>query len=82
MYYDVNNLYGWAIYQPLPYSKFQWVKEAANFDVSAIMDSFTDYILEVDFEYPQHLHDNTLIYRSVQFADKSPGKHEAKLLAM
>ncbi|KYQ48100.1 hypothetical protein ALC60_12862, partial [Trachymyrmex zeteki] len=58
MYYDVNNLYGWAMCQPLPYADFQWVEDAANFDVSAIAsDSPTGYILKVDLEYPQHLHD-------------------------
>ncbi|KAG5328923.1 ZFYV9 protein, partial [Acromyrmex charruanus] len=80
--YDVNNLYGWAMCQPLPYAEFRWVEEAANFDVSAIaLDSPTGYIFEVDLEYPQHLHDQ---YTDLPFCptrDKPPGKREAKLLA-
>uniref|UniRef100_UPI00358F9C4F uncharacterized protein n=1 Tax=Myxine glutinosa TaxID=7769 RepID=UPI00358F9C4F len=27
MYYDANNLYGWAMSQALPYGKLRWVKE-------------------------------------------------------
>ncbi|KYN22578.1 hypothetical protein ALC57_05017, partial [Trachymyrmex cornetzi] len=82
MYYDVNNLYGWAMCQPLPYAEFQWVKDVANFDVSAIaLDSPIGYIFEVDLEYPQHLHD---IHADLPFCptrDKPPGKCEDKLLA-
>ncbi|XP_011859786.1 PREDICTED: uncharacterized protein LOC105557208 [Vollenhovia emeryi] len=47
MYFDVNNLYGWAMCQPLPYAKFRWVDDVADFDFSAIAsDSPTGYILE------------------------------------
>ena len=27
MYLDVNNLYGWALSQPLPTGRFKWLKE-------------------------------------------------------
>ncbi|XP_071579828.1 uncharacterized protein [Temnothorax nylanderi] len=51
MYFDVNNLYGWAMCQPLPYAEFRWVEDVSNFDFNAIaLDSPTGYILEVDLE--------------------------------
>ncbi|XP_053997335.1 uncharacterized protein LOC128886433 [Hylaeus anthracinus] len=82
MYFDVNNLYGWAMCQPLPYAEFRWVDKVANFDVSSIAaDSPTGYILEVDLEYPQRLHD---IHADLPFCPtraKPPGKREDKLLA-
>ncbi|XP_012057023.1 PREDICTED: uncharacterized protein LOC105620127 [Atta cephalotes] len=82
MYYDVNNLYGWAMCQPLPYAEFQWIEDAANFDVSAIApDSSTGYILEVDLEYLQHLHDRHTDLSFCPTRDKPPSKRENKLLA-
>ncbi|XP_076660055.1 uncharacterized protein LOC143363342 [Halictus rubicundus] len=61
MYFDVNNLYGWAMSQPLPHSGFRWVDERAhidNFNVESIpIDSPVGYILEVDLEYPREIHD-------------------------
>ncbi|RLU24774.1 hypothetical protein DMN91_002864 [Ooceraea biroi] len=58
MYYNVNNLYGWAMCQPLPRARFRWIEDVATFDVSAIpADSPIGYILEIDLEYPRHLHD-------------------------
>ncbi|XP_018395227.1 PREDICTED: uncharacterized protein LOC108773791 [Cyphomyrmex costatus] len=82
MYYDVNNLYGWVMCQPLPYADFQWVQGVANFDANAIApDSPTGYILEVDLEYPQHLHDVHIDLPFCPTRDKPLGKREDKLLA-
>ncbi|KAJ8914908.1 hypothetical protein NQ315_016062 [Exocentrus adspersus] len=56
MYFDVNNQYGWAMSQSLPYGGFKWVDP--NIDVLSIGDeSSKGYIREVDLEYPNHLHD-------------------------
>ncbi|XP_011878101.1 PREDICTED: uncharacterized protein LOC105567657 [Vollenhovia emeryi] len=82
MYFDVNNLYGWAMCQPLPYANFRWIEDITNFDASAIAaDSSTGYILEVDLEYPQHLHDAHIDLPFCPTRDKPPGKRQDKLLA-
>jgi len=57
-YYDVNNLYGRAMQQHLPYDGFKWVdpdimpKDFWRVDD----DSPIGYILEVDLAYPRNLH--------------------------
>ena len=82
MYFDVNNLYGWAMCQPLPYTKFQWVENIANFDVMSVAsDSATGYVLEVDLAYPVNLHDAHADLPFCPTRDKPPGKREVKLLA-
>ena len=51
MYLDANNLYGWAMSQPLPTSNFKWLtdKEMEELDVKMIPgDSPRGYILECD----------------------------------
>ena len=64
------------------YTEFRWVEVAANFDVSTIApDSPTGYILEVDLEYPQHLHDRHTDQPFYLTRDKPAGKGEDKLLA-
>ena len=58
MYLDANDLYAHSMCKPLPTSAFEWVnvEEIPNLkDVPT--DSDIGYILEVDLEYPQHLHD-------------------------
>ncbi|XP_071580493.1 uncharacterized protein, partial [Temnothorax nylanderi] len=82
MYFDVNNLYGWAMCQPLPYAEFRWVEDVSNFDYNAIaLDSPTGYILEVDLEYPQDKHNAHTDLPFCPTRDKPPGKRQDKLLA-
>ncbi|EZA49298.1 hypothetical protein X777_12383 [Ooceraea biroi] len=82
IYFDVNNLYGWAMSQPLPYADFQWIDDVSDFDMNSIApDSSTGYILEVDLEYPQHLHDAHTDLPFCPTRDKPPGKRQDKLLA-
>ena len=52
IYSDANNLYGWAMSQPLPIGGFKWMSEKE-------LESWKNYpcILEVDIDYPDHLHD-------------------------
>ena len=51
-YLDVNNLYGWAMSEPLPTHGFKWMKvsELETWELHSC-------ILEVDLEYPKSLHD-------------------------
>ena len=59
-YLDMNNLYGHAMSQYLPYADFKWVKNIDKIEQKLMRiktDSSTGYILEVDLEYPQELHD-------------------------
>ena len=59
MYFDANNLYGWAMTQYLPHGNFKWMtkKEIHKFDFGLIKEnSLNGYILEVDLEYPSELH--------------------------
>ena len=52
------NLYGWAMSGYLPYSGFKWLKNVDNFDVNSIKEKrLIGYILEVDLEYPNELHE-------------------------
>lgn len=82
MYFDVNNLYGWAMCQPLPYADFQWIDNTSDFDVLSIaLDSPVGYVLEVDLEYPQRLHDSHSDLPFCPTRDKPPGKRQEKLLA-
>ena len=57
MYLDANNLYGWAMSQPLPYGDFEWIDpdEVELFNYHD--ESEKGIILEVDLGYPEELHD-------------------------
>ena len=51
-YLDANNLYGWAMSKPLPTHGFKWMDDAEKETWKSV-----PCILEVDLEYPEHLHD-------------------------
>ncbi|XP_077260546.1 uncharacterized protein LOC143896520 [Temnothorax americanus] len=82
VYYNVNNLYGWAMYESLPYANFQWLDDPENFDVTTVPpNGDVGYILEVDLEYPGDLHDAHADLPLCPTRDKLPGKWREKLLA-
>ena len=60
-YLNANNLYGWAMPQPLPTGEFKWIK-CHNWDPKKLIDMLSaeknyGYLLEVDVKYPKELHD-------------------------
>ena len=64
-YLNTNNLYGWAMSQPLPSNKFKWVDikpsqgEAVQTQISTLVASkIKGYLLEVDIKYPTDLHNS------------------------
>ena len=60
MYWDANNLYGWAMIQDLPCEGFKFLneEEIKVFNLDCISEnSEIGYILEVDLEYCKKLHD-------------------------
>ena len=57
-YLDINNLYGWALTEYLPYKEFEWLKYVDEFDVMPISKkSPIGYFLEVDLKYFDELHE-------------------------
>ncbi|XP_033725181.1 DNA polymerase-like [Pecten maximus] len=59
MYTDCNNLYGKAMSEPLPIGGFRWVDNPQTFDITKVSKhGDLGYVLEVDLEYPDELHDS------------------------
>ena len=61
---DANNLYGWAMSQPLPTGSFKWITDEEElFQLTQNLSSIdpqnsVGYIMEVDLEIPIDLHDH------------------------
>ena len=57
-YLDTNNLYGWAMSQPLPTGGLKWVDVNPNEISELATRTDKGYVLEVDVSYPKDLHDS------------------------
>ena len=58
MYWDANNLYGWAMSQPLPYKDISFNTDISLEEILATSDdNDVGYIVECDLEYPEEIHD-------------------------
>ena len=58
MYLDANNLYGWAMSQKITCKMQRWGKAATLKKILKTPDNSPKvYIVEVDLEFPQRLHD-------------------------
>ena len=54
----MNNSYGWAMSEYLPYGEFEWLRNVDRFDINWISEKREIvYFLEVDLEYPNELHE-------------------------
>ena len=56
-YLDANNLYGWAMFQPLPTGGFRWVDVSSDEIDELVSLKDRGYLLEVDVAHPRELHD-------------------------
>ena len=54
IYLDANNLYGWAMSQPLPTGGFKWMSDE---ELDLPIEEFPPCFVKVDLEYPEDLHD-------------------------
>ena len=54
-YWDVNNLYGWAMSKKRPVNNFEWLENTSQFNEDFIKnyneESHKGYFLEVDVQY-------------------------------
>ena len=55
-YWDVNNLYDWAVLQKLPVNKFEWIEDTSHFNED-LKKNYYEESNEGYFEkYPEKLH--------------------------
>lgn len=83
VYLDATNLYGYAMSQYLPEKDFVWLspEEIQKIDILSLSStSSVGYILEVDLEYPENIHDlhNELPFCPENF--KPPNSKYCKLV--
>jgi hypothetical protein len=85
MYLDVNNLYGYAMMQPLPLNGFEWVPDVKCIEQinDLVRDPNVSCLIEVDLEYGVHLHNKQQDYPLCAEKMKPPnGKMEKLMLTL
>ncbi|XP_031781086.1 uncharacterized protein LOC116416486 isoform X2 [Nasonia vitripennis] len=80
MYYDVNNLYGWAMIQSLLCDGFKCVEDLNCDFFNVPDDASVGYTLEVDLEYPESLHDAHKDLPLCSEHAAPPGSNQEKVL--
>ncbi|KAE9523791.1 hypothetical protein AGLY_015851 [Aphis glycines] len=79
-YLDCVNLYGKSMLTELPFKDFEWVDDL-NIDVTKIPDdSEVGYILEVDIDYPQYLHEKHNDFPFLPLNECPPNSKVKKLI--
>ena len=88
LYIDVNNLYGWALSQSLPYKKFKWIIQES--DLQQVLQECQQkenlnaldygYVMEVDMEIPDEIHDKLDQFPVAAEPKFPPGSKVKKLL--
>ena len=83
-YFDANNLYGWAMCNPLPFADFKWVDPESIASISDLPKyGTTGYILDCDFEYPENLHDHHYDFPLLAKSEVPPnGKHPKLMMTL
>ena len=60
-YWDLHNLYGWAVSQKLSINSFEWMEVTSFFNEDFIKnyneENDEEYFSEVDIQYPEKLHE-------------------------
>ena len=66
-YWDVNNLYGWAMSQKLPVNNFEWIKDTSQFNEDFMKnyngESDEGYFLEVDVQLLENYINARMVYQ-------------------
>ena len=86
VYVDMNNLYGKAMSQYLPYGGFKSIKvnnKVINRILNRSADSSYGYFLEVDLECPENLHDKqndfAMVPEKIKVTEKMLAPNQLKI---
>ena len=78
-YLDANNLYGWEMSQKLSVKGFRWVNDVSRFNEDFIKNynenSYVEYFLEVDVEYPKNY---LILIKTLHFYQKDKNQKKQK----